>query len=52
MGGVRFPIYGMKDKWGAEILYLAVIPDDRYSDVIGHVFLDFIEMYGGEHIFI
>ncbi|KAJ6543191.1 hypothetical protein B0H10DRAFT_1897176 [Mycena sp. CBHHK59/15] len=26
-------------------MYLEVIPDDRHSDVIGHVFLDFIEMY-------
>ncbi|KAJ6524658.1 hypothetical protein DFH09DRAFT_1250808 [Mycena vulgaris] len=46
MGGVGLPIYGMKDKWGSEILYLSVIPDDRHSDVIGHVFLDFIEEYG------
>ncbi|KAJ7678934.1 hypothetical protein DFH06DRAFT_1465163 [Mycena polygramma] len=46
MGGVGLPIYGMKDKWGGEILYLVVIPDDRHSDVIGHVFLDFIELYG------
>ncbi|KAJ7145433.1 hypothetical protein C8R43DRAFT_1088749 [Mycena crocata] len=46
MGGVGLPIYGMKDKWGGEILYLAVILDDRNSDVIGHVFLDFVEQYG------
>ncbi|KAJ6484711.1 hypothetical protein C8R45DRAFT_829557, partial [Mycena sanguinolenta] len=46
MGGVALPIYGMKDKWGGEILYLVVIPDDRHADVIGHVFLDFIELYG------
>ncbi|KAJ7156781.1 hypothetical protein C8R46DRAFT_1004518 [Mycena filopes] len=46
MGGVGLPIYGMKDKWGGQILYLAVIPDDRHADVIGHVFLDFVEMYG------
>ncbi|KAJ7196537.1 hypothetical protein GGX14DRAFT_376004 [Mycena pura] len=46
MGGVGLPIYGMKDKWGGEIFYLAVIPDDRHSDAIGHVFLDFVEMYG------
>ncbi|KAJ7433582.1 hypothetical protein B0H11DRAFT_1939354 [Mycena galericulata] len=46
MGGVGLPIYGMKDKWGGEILYLSVIPDDRHSDVIAHVFLDFIETYG------
>ncbi|KAJ7111718.1 hypothetical protein C8R44DRAFT_833185 [Mycena epipterygia] len=46
MGGVGLPIYGMKDKWGGEILYLSVIPDDRHADVIGHVFLDFVETYG------
>jgi hypothetical protein len=28
MGGISLPIYGMKDKWGGEILYLSVIPDD------------------------
>ncbi|KAJ7881943.1 hypothetical protein B0H13DRAFT_2235512 [Mycena leptocephala] len=42
MGGVGLPIYGMKDKF----LYMVVIPDERHSDVIGHVFLDFIELYG------
>jgi hypothetical protein len=47
MGGVGLPIYGMKDKWGGEILYLSVIPDDRNADVIAHVFLDFIETYRG-----
>ncbi|KAJ7813493.1 hypothetical protein B0H14DRAFT_2522815 [Mycena olivaceomarginata] len=46
MGGVGLPIYGMKDKWGSEILYLVVVPDDRHADAIGHVFLDFIETYG------
>ncbi|KAJ6545976.1 hypothetical protein B0H10DRAFT_1969813 [Mycena sp. CBHHK59/15] len=46
MGGVGLPIHGMKDKWGGEILYLSVIPDDRHADVIGLVFLDFIEQYG------
>ncbi|KAJ7653566.1 hypothetical protein DFH06DRAFT_1270086 [Mycena polygramma] len=46
MGGVGLPIHGMKDKWGGEILYLAVIPDDQHTDVIGHVILDFVETYG------
>jgi hypothetical protein len=40
MGGVGFPIYGMKDEWGAEILFLAVILDVRHSDVFGHVLLE------------
>ncbi|KAJ7702060.1 hypothetical protein B0H14DRAFT_3649111 [Mycena olivaceomarginata] len=42
----QVPIYGMKDKWGAETIYLSVIPDDRNADVIDHVFLDFVETYG------
>ncbi|KAJ6599631.1 hypothetical protein B0H10DRAFT_2311281 [Mycena sp. CBHHK59/15] len=46
MGGVGLPICGMKDKWGSEVLYLVVVPDDRHADAIGHVFLDFIETYG------
>ncbi|KAJ7197874.1 hypothetical protein C8J57DRAFT_1442623 [Mycena rebaudengoi] len=50
MGGVGLPIYGMKDKWGGEILDLSVIPDDRNADVIAHVFLDFIETYRGVKI--
>ena len=28
MGWVGVPIYGMKDKWGSEILYLSVILDN------------------------
>ncbi|KAF7367046.1 hypothetical protein MSAN_00963800 [Mycena sanguinolenta] len=46
MGGVGLPIYGMKDEWGDGILYLVVVPDDRNPDAIGHVVLDFIELYG------
>ncbi|KAJ7774455.1 hypothetical protein B0H14DRAFT_3095915 [Mycena olivaceomarginata] len=50
MGGVALPIYGVKDKWGDAVLYLKVIPNDRDSDVIGHVFLDFFELYGGSEL--
>ncbi|KAJ6550198.1 hypothetical protein B0H19DRAFT_951756 [Mycena capillaripes] len=46
LGALALQIYGMKNKWGAEIWYLSVIPDDRHADVIGHVFLDLIEQYG------
>ncbi|KAF7358816.1 hypothetical protein MSAN_01221100 [Mycena sanguinolenta] len=46
MGGVALLIYGMKDKWGDEILHLVVVPDDHNSDAIGHVVLDFFELYG------
>ncbi|RDB26566.1 hypothetical protein Hypma_005671 [Hypsizygus marmoreus] len=46
MGGVGLPIYGMRDKWSGAILYLVVVPNDRLADTIGHVYLDFIEMYG------
>ncbi|KAJ7789541.1 hypothetical protein B0H14DRAFT_3094900 [Mycena olivaceomarginata] len=50
MGGVALPTYGVKDKWGDAVLYLKVIPNDRDSDVIGHVFLDFFELYGGSEL--
>ena len=47
MGDLGFPIYGLKDKWGSAVLHLVVIPNNRSSVAIGHVYLDFIEAFGG-----
>jgi hypothetical protein len=50
MGGVGLPIYGMRDKWSGGLLDMEVVRNDRLADIIGHVFLDFIERYGGEFL--
>ncbi|OBZ68444.1 hypothetical protein A0H81_11429 [Grifola frondosa] len=46
MGPVTLPIYGMKDKWSDVMLHLVVIPNNRNAVVVGHVFLDFVEIFG------
>ncbi|KAJ7895785.1 hypothetical protein B0H13DRAFT_2234542 [Mycena leptocephala] len=47
MGDVGLPIYGWKDKWTADLLKINVVPNCRSNAAIGHLFLDFIEKYGG-----
>jgi hypothetical protein len=47
MGNVGLPIYGMREKWSGAILHLVVLPNDRLAAAIGHVYLDFVEIYGG-----
>lgn len=48
MGPVTLPIYGMRDKWSGAVLLCRVVPDDRNQETIAHLYLDFVEMYGGE----
>ncbi|KAJ7842678.1 hypothetical protein B0H14DRAFT_3691662 [Mycena olivaceomarginata] len=47
MGDIGLPIYGWKDKWCAYLLKINVVPNCRTNAAIGHLFLDFIEEYGG-----
>lgn len=47
MGPVGLPIYGMKDKWTKAFLHLVTVPNARLETTIGHVYLDFVEIYGG-----
>jgi hypothetical protein len=47
MGDIGLPIYGWKDKWCAYLLKINVVPNYRTNAAIGHLFLDFIEEYGG-----
>ncbi|THG94115.1 hypothetical protein EW026_g7292 [Hermanssonia centrifuga] len=47
MGPVGIPVYGIRDKWSGTILHLVVVPNARKAVVIGHLYLDFIEKYGG-----
>lgn len=46
--GVGLPIYGMRDKWSGAILRLVVIPNNRTMMAIGHVYLDFVQEFGGK----
>lgn len=48
MGSVGLPIYGLKDKWTKAFLHLVVVPNDRLATTIGHVYLDFVESFGGK----
>ncbi|KAF8578823.1 hypothetical protein K439DRAFT_1361130, partial [Ramaria rubella] len=45
MGGVGLPCYAFCDKWSGAPLCLVVIPNDRLSVVIGHIYLDLVEDY-------
>ncbi|KAF8200546.1 hypothetical protein K438DRAFT_1582669, partial [Mycena galopus ATCC 62051] len=47
MGPVGIPIYGFRDHIGM-VLYLTVVPNDRNEETISHVYLDFVEVTGGE----
>lgn len=48
MGTVGLPIYGMKDKFSSLIMHLVVVPNDRRSSTIGHVYLDYLDKYRSE----
>lgn len=47
MGDLGFPIYAFKDKWSDFLLYIRVLPNARTLRALAHLFLDFIEEYGG-----
>ncbi|KAJ7902398.1 hypothetical protein B0H13DRAFT_1882523 [Mycena leptocephala] len=47
MGDIGLPIYGWKDKWNTDLLKINVVPNSRTKAAIGHLFLDFVEEYGG-----
>lgn len=48
MGDVSLLIYGMRDKWTGAVLLCRVVPDDRNQETIAHLYLDFVEEYGGK----
>ncbi|KAJ7082792.1 hypothetical protein C8R44DRAFT_894703 [Mycena epipterygia] len=48
MGDIGLPIYGYKDKWSDTVLFLSFVPNSRKAAAIRHLYLDFIEMTGGE----
>jgi hypothetical protein len=47
MGVAGIPIYGIRDKCSGAILHLVVVPNARLAVAIGHVYLDFVEAFGG-----
>ncbi len=51
MGPVGIPVYGIRDKWSGTILHLVVVPNARKAVIIGHLYLDFIEKYGGMYVY-
>lgn len=49
MDSVGIPLYGMTDQSLSAMLELGTVPNNRHADVIGHVYLDFVEHYGCEY---
>lgn len=50
MGPVGISIYGYRDKGSTVVPHLVTVPDARHAVVIGHVYLDFVEEFGGQSI--
>ena len=46
MGVVGFHIYGGRDKWSGKVLLLIAVPNSRFAEAIGHVYLDFVIEHG------
>lgn len=51
LGDVSIPVYGMRDKWPGEVVHLVAVPNARKAAVIGHVYCDFVQVYGGTYPF-
>ena len=49
MGPVGVPVYGFRDKWSGAVIHLRAVPNCRKAVVIGHVYLDLLEEFGGKH---
>jgi hypothetical protein len=45
LGGVSLPIYGFKDQFSSELMYLVVLPNDCLVIAVAHVYLDFVAAY-------
>ena len=46
-GEVGFGIYGMREKLAGVCLHASVIPNARFNVAVGHLYLDFVEEFGG-----
>ncbi|KAF8996127.1 hypothetical protein BDQ17DRAFT_1364760 [Cyathus striatus] len=44
---IRFPIWGMRDKWSRQWLGLWVIPNNCLKEAIAYLYLSLIKKYGG-----
>ena len=47
MGQVGLPIYGIKDKYSSDVLWLITAPNVQTEAAIAHVYLDLVESQGG-----
>jgi hypothetical protein len=50
MGPVGIAIYGSRDKASTIVPCLVAVPDARHSAVVGHIYLDCVEEFGGKCI--
>ena len=47
LGTVTLPIYAYRDLWGGFVFRLIVLPNVRLASTCAHLFLDFVEEFGG-----
>ena len=47
LGTVTLPIYGYRDLWGGFVFRLVVLPNVRLASTCAHLYLDFVEEWGG-----
>jgi hypothetical protein len=50
MGPISISVYGARDKGSGIVPILVAVPDARQSLVVGHIYLDLIEEFGGQYI--
>jgi hypothetical protein len=50
MGPIGISVYGAQDKGSGIVPILVAVPDARQSVVVGHIYLDLIEEFGGQYI--
>lgn len=48
MGPVSIVIYGFREKAAGLVCDLKAVPDARHSVVVGHLYLDVVEEFGGK----
>jgi len=47
---IGFPIWGVRDVWSGRWLGLWVVPNNRFKDTIGYLFLKLVYEYGGKQV--
>ena len=52
MGPVGIAVYGARDKGSSVTATPVAVPDARQSVIVGHLYLDFVQEFGGKYMII